>query len=816
MLERLLKSWTLFALKHPAKLMVLFPALFALGLFGASRLGISTNLNLLLPQDSPSVVTAKNAAGRVGSTDFLIVGIEGPDPLQNKAIADRMVELMRERMPDLAEVSARVDLDFFKRNALLYFDLSRLSMLNEQLRTVVGRSRLQSMGLLVLPEGRDPEEKKLEDILQEGRPQERIPGEFRRTGSTAPAELAGYFASPDGTILAVMARPNMLSIDMATARSLVYRTESLIAEVLDGFPDPKPRVEVGGGYRNRVVEYDSILSDIRNSFLVSFLLIAVLIIVFFRSLRPLPLIFFPLLLGIILTLAFTRGMGFEKLNIITAFIGGILLGMGIDFGVHLTSRYFHERSGAALQEALVATMQGCGRALVTAGATTSGALFLLFISRFRGFWEFGLIAGMGVLVTMVVFFLFFPVFALLQEKILPLKARVPWTWPFKPQTPTAGFPVKSLAVLVVFLLVSVAFLPWGLSRLEFETNLRRLSGNPSTTVQYGKAMGDRASPTVMLCDNAKDCKHLTDHFSDLLNRPLPHPEIRDMMSIHTFLPENQEEKLVLLAQIRKQLEDARGWADESLEKRIERYLEYVPQTPLTMDNLPDWLRLRFTEANGEVGRFLYIYPARETWNAHEAAQLKMAIAQVDLEPMGGQPGSRAQAASSSFILVEILDMVRKEGYFIIPAALLLVFLLLLLDFRSPLSALVVTLPLLAALLWIAGLMPLLGQRLGLYNMVVISTIIGTGIDASVHLFHAARENPDDPRPAFFRTGLAVGMAALTTMVGFAGMMWVGHGGLSSIGRLATIGISATLLCAVILVPAGVFLLRRTRSGKGAA
>jgi ACR3 family arsenite transporter len=76
-----------------------------------------------------------------------------------------------------------VELDFFKRNALLYFDLPRLEQLLAQLKTVVGRSRLKSMGLLVLPDGEDPEERKLEDIVRNADVRTRVPGEFQQTAA---------------------------------------------------------------------------------------------------------------------------------------------------------------------------------------------------------------------------------------------------------------------------------------------------------------------------------------------------------------------------------------------------------------------------------------------------------------------------------------------------------------------------------------------------------------------------------------------------------------------------------------------------------
>jgi predicted RND superfamily exporter protein len=105
-------------------------------------------------------------------------------------------------------------------------------------------------------------------------------------------------------------------------------------------------------------------------------------------------------------------------------------------------------------------------------------------------------------------------------------------------------------------------------------------------------------------------------------------------------------------------------------------------------------------------------------------------------------------------------------------------------------------------------MALTYERLGLYNMVVLSTIVGAGIDASVHLFHAYKEQgPAALKQVVLRTGLAVAAASITTAVGFAGMAFSYHGGLASIGRLAFIGITACLLAALTVLPS-CFALQR--------
>jgi predicted RND superfamily exporter protein len=95
-------------------------------------------------------------------------------------------------------------------------------------------------------------------------------------------------------------------------------------------------------------------------------------------------------------------------------------------------------------------------------------------------------------------------------------------------------------------------------------------------------------------------------------------------------------------------------------------------------------------------------------------------------------------------------------------------------------------------------------------------MLGIGIDASVHLYHAyAEHGPGSLVHSLRTTGVAIVVAAATTAVGFAGMLVVSHKGLGTIGVLALTGIGATLVGALVTLPLELALieaLRARRSG----
>jgi predicted RND superfamily exporter protein len=111
-------------------------------------------------------------------------------------------------------------------------------------------------------------------------------------------------------------------------------------------------------------------------------------------------------------------------------------------------------------------------------------------------------------------------------------------------------------------------------------------------------------------------------------------------------------------------------------------------------------------------------------------------------------------------------------------------------------------PLAIGIIWMGGVMYLVGMKLNLFNIVVIPSIIGIGVDNGVHIYHRYMEQGKGSLYFVLRhTGLAISMTTLTTIVGYSGLILASHPGLNSIGSLAVIGISATFLAAVVALPA---------------
>ena len=100
---------------------------------------------------------------------------------------------------------------------------------------------------------------------------------------------------------------------------------------------------------------------------------------------------------------------YGHLNLMSSIFLVVIVGMGIDFAVHLGARQAHElRLGRSPKEAAIIAVERTGRGLLTGAITSAGAFLTLLLARFQGIEELGGAAALGLVVTLVLALLLVP------------------------------------------------------------------------------------------------------------------------------------------------------------------------------------------------------------------------------------------------------------------------------------------------------------------------------------------------------------------------------------------------------------------------
>ncbi len=780
---------------------------------------IKSDMEALFPDDTPNVVRARAAREILGTRNQLQIVVGSPSREVNHAVGADIAARLAVHTDILKDVEFERDIDFFEHNALLYLPLEDLEALDEKvaesIRSVIRKDMALDDDFDLDDDDDDDDDGDPDDEDDEA--SSKLPTEDELRARYGSQDLRRYYESADGTVLAVKAYPNFKPADTAKAADLMARVHAAVDGAVEAAAaDGAQHLEttIIGDYTQFSAAVDQIRRDVTWSGSVAFALIALILTLYFRRLRGVILVLVPLAIGIAWTVGFARA-SVGQLNMITALIFTILVGLGIDFAVHAASRAdeaFDE--GRELAAALPFALGRLGRAMLAAAITTMATFLALTVFEFRGFSQFGWIAAGGVALCLLAVYLVLPALSVALHRLRP-RARRPTPTPRSPATgsaPRPGGPSRSQAwVVVVVAALATSAAVVGLPRLEFDGDMRKMktkvarSGSGLGKKYFVEAEPRTSSPALVITKDLAETEVVyrwTKRFADKT------PYLNDVVSLFTFVPDQQAEKLAVVAEMKRRIDNKYGLLEGQDKTDADALLKYMEPDAFGVDELPAWVRDKFTDSSGRLGRYVLLYPTGVKSRAEEVLRIQAAVGRLEID------GQTHYSTAAWMITGDAFATVQREGPLAVGLAALVVLLLLIADLRRTRDVLIAFVPLVVGFVVFLGVLAWAGIQLNLFNIVVLPTIFGIGVDTSIHLMHRLRDG-DSVGVTLRTTGKAAGVSALTTAVGFASLLVVANEGLRTIGWVAVIGIASAYLCTTALI-AAFETLRTTGDAAGAS
>lgn len=803
-------------LQRPGLVLIVALLFTALGLSQASRLQIDTDLANLLPEDYPSVQALERLRTTIGSEALLDVGIISPSFEANRAFAEALIpKMMALRTPAgeprFTRFEYQRDTTFLSENALYFATDAELDELEALLEDQAEQARLAANPFFV------------DDLDLDDEPDDTAARAEALQASVGTLQVSEFFVSADSTVLAVRFLPAGAQTNIGFVRNTYAQVDSLIAALQPASYHPEMEAVAAGRVLRQLVEIEAITNDVQSSFGAGVLAVLIFVMGYFfyksiqvkgfsrktvlSELSRTPVTAVLLGVPLLMSLAWTFGvayMAFGTLNLMTSTLALVLFGLGIDYGIHYYARYAEERGrNRTVEEAGEIAFASTGQAVTVSAVTTAVALFALTMADFRGFSEFGLIGGIGILFAVIGMIVVLPAMISLAERWRLLRLRTP-----REESvfgPKSGQRIRGVRPILigglVLTIAAVAALPferfeYNFSALEpeFEAYYERASRISPAFASNGPSL---RNPAYVVVDTPEQAVAVAE---ELRRRMAVDTSIAAVEEVGERFPAPGAEtdaRLARIADIRALTDDPFLAADTTGEvARIRLAASTI--APIAVETVPEELRRPFTDRQGQIGRFVTVYPRGAI---SEDARLSMAFA----DAVSGIPvpdAEPAQAASTSIVAADMLRLMLAEAPWMVVFTFLLIAALMLVVFRSVKWGLLALLPLVVGVFWMVGGMVGVGLLFTFYNLVVLPAVLGIGNDCGVHLVHRYREEgPGSLRWVVRSTGEHVAVGALTTMIGFSGLLLSFHPGLRSIGQLAVLGIGTTLLAALVFFPA---------------
>ena len=840
------RNYVEFANKFKYILLVLAIVLAAGSLYYTKdNLRLNNDLASLLPENAPTILGLKESNKRFGATDKFMIAVQADDPVIIAKFQDSIKKIVDETWTDvMVRSQIKRDNQFFEDNALMYLPVIDLERIRDNLVTLQVEMGAKGNFMVVDLKSEEEKAKPKEDLVwfNANAPQELgLPDEaaavfsqfFKEKEKKSPSDSAGLAGKlnakpkkkkwdpkaniPDdlksrligqdksdssfnGIVILKLNEP---STNLNFTQVILDKSEALLAPFRAAHPEVL--FAVAGTYEG-LKDVEEMASDGKLSTLISIIAIILFLIIFFRSIQA-PIVLISQVAFAIIIMLFFTAMIYGQLNPFTLFVAAIIFGMGIDFSIHMmgNTQRIHSQKGN-LVDALSETLSELIWPMGLAALTTVAGLLTLLIADFKGFYEFGIIASIGITLSLGTALFGLPVLLLITGGLPKKKAMTifPASWS---ESQIMTFLSRGIRVLAVVTLVMAFFAPYA----EFEHNMRNLRSEKKASIKKVRKVktgvaetSNRKSsqPIAVLGDTQEELQKLHD---SLMVRKHTQKDsyLRSWLTLSSFVPpaDAQEERMEIIEEIdelinAKAFDKAKG---EDLDM-VTKLRGLVGVEEFTPEDIPAWALDLLKEKDGSYGKVGFIYGSFESWNARDVAKFQDAYGHWNFG------GKDLRSFSSSFIFSDVIRLVKadsmKMGVFISLVLIMTLFItlrkfkLVLISFGTLALGCFITIGMMGVFNLTLGI-----GKIGIYNVIVIPTLLGVGIDAIIHLLVAFQQQKKKSLHKLYNnTGLMVIASSLTTGMGFFGVLFVSHRGMRTIGELAVLGILCTLMVSLILTP----------------
>ncbi|CAN5912229.1 hypothetical protein BH11MYX2_BH11MYX2_01190 [soil metagenome] len=732
------------------------------------HLPLQADLSHLLPSDAPSVKDAETLSSRMPAKDTMIAIVEAPNAATREVVVASLVGAIRSLPPDLVD---RVETD------------------DDELRTYVGTNRLLFAPMEDLELARDAlqgDPAKLDALRAK-----------QKVAETRLAKSAQI--TPDGRMQVLVIRTQYRATDIDRDHRTLDALDTTAAFLEAMYPGV--RIGYAGGVPMNLAEHAALSRGIALSSAVTIVLVALVLLVYLKSARMLFLLGTNILFATLVSFGLAA-ITIGHLNAATAFLGAIIAGNGINYGILLVARFLEERRTKDPEAALSAAIAGTVKPTLVASLGASIAYAALAATRFRGFADFAWIGGAGMLVCWLSSFVLLPTLLLRHARSVT-------------RAPTAAFGsivlrvfgstkphlVGGIALAVTALCCVVTYRYAANDPFEYDMTQLRSQGADAHRVHalldlsdrsFGPGLAGMGGSTFIAIDDPAD---LPTTVAGLDAIATSEPIVGKVTSILDVVPQDQAKKLALLAEIRTQIDTIAPLLPAA--QRTELLAQRPPENlrELTAADVPLSVRLKLTERDGSVGKMIAVKPGAN-FDGNDGHDL---IAFADAIRGARMHGKHLPATGASLLFADVLVQIHHDGPLVTAIAVFgLVIMVLLVVGRTRRAAAVLAATGAGTIAMIAAC-ALVGLKVSFLDFVALPITLGLGIDYAINI--ADRAQKADPRTALRSTGGTVLVCSLTTVIGYASLMVSDNLAIRGFGLASLLGEITCVVAAFVIVPA---------------
>jgi len=819
MLLRVLTALARSAVTHRGRWLIGLALAVVVGLLGASRLHVRLEAeDIILHVEDPDTETRRVLeAFRHGERLVVVLSDSAAIPVTEaatvlEAVADQLaaipgIRAVRHRLPPAQQ---RAMLEHFQRNILLYLDSVELQRAAGRLGTDSIAAHLAMANDRMLPlaavRARDPLELR-GLVLQALHPI------LRGIGVRV---VDGYFTVPTQrrffVVLEVAKEHRGLTdvarlVDTIEATLHAVRADPALASALGD-----RRLALLGRPASVARAFQIIRGDLGRVGLLATIGVLALVAAFFRDARAPLILVLPVGLGLIAAGAVAGG-AFGSISLAGWIFIPVLVGLGVDFGIHVLSHYWCVGDvGDGRRDAAVSAVRRPGRGIALGGLTSAAAFLALVAISVPVMHEIGWLAA-AALVTMV------------AASVTAVPLALSWTAPARRpaagrwSTRLGGPGGGAVGVLPWLLLLGGALV--ALPRIQYQWDSRATLGQADPTfIEYENfrtALGQSLAPrTIVSVGTTIDEALARDRYVvERLSTAGPEAGIAGIASLAHWVPDPVRQaanRRYLEAhpaafstrRVRRDFRIAARRLDLAPPDGYDEYLHLLeaalhpPGAAITVDGLraagfAEEVDRHIAAVDGGYAVATFVTLRAKRGGEDAGDRYAAAVRALGVDTLAGV----TLGASGS--IDRFTRRLQRDALVATSLAFLLIVALLGGHFRSVRAILLCIVPLGAGLAAIAVAMVAFGIPLGVLTMTVAPILVGLGVDDGIHVVDRLLDG-QAVEAVLREAGGSMTLTTVTSVVAFSSLALARFPGLWEVGVLGAVGLVAALAASLHLVP----------------
>jgi hopanoid biosynthesis associated RND transporter like protein HpnN len=832
---------------------VIFSLILAVGagFYTARNFSINTDINTLI---SPDLDWRKrdNQFEQAFDRDRLILAVvDAPTPELTSAAAKALAEKLSGDKKNFESVTPLGSGEFFEKNGLLFLPVEEVGQVTGQLESAAplleimagdpsirGLTGALETGLAGIKRGQAKLDnadrpfnmiaQTVEDVLNKGN------GTFSWRGLTSDKPLTD--ADRRGFIeFKPILDYQALEPGKTATDGIRQAAKDLNFEATYG-----ARVRLTGPVPMANEEYATVQDGAITNGIGTVVIVLVILWLALHSAKIIFAVFANLFVGLTVTTAVGLMM-VGSLNLLSIAFAVLFVGLGVDFGIQYSVRYRSERfKNDDLPLALANAARRAAVPLSLAAMATAAGFLCFLPTDYKGISELGKIAGAGMLVAFVTSITTLPA---LLDLLNPPGEKEAVGYAFL--APVDTFLEKHRVIIIVgTLLVAVAGLPL-LYFMKFDfnpINLRNKNAESiATFLDLRKDPNTGANAINVMTNSEADAKTIEAKLEKV-------PEVLRVMSLDSFVPEDQPAKLKLIAQAAKVVGPAlnpdsvdAAPSDQENVDSLKSSVENLRRTAGDDKSAGANAARRLADALGKLAasnqatrdkaQNIFVAPLKvvldQLKNTLQAQPVSLKTLPADLVagwktkdglmriealPKGDpNDNDNLRRFADAVLTAEPAAIggpvsILKSGDVVVNAfvhagiyALLVIGLLLWLTLQRITDVLMTLIPLLVAGIVTLEICVLIGLPLNFANIVALPLLLGVGVAFKIYYVTAWRSG----RTNLLQTSLtrAIFFSAMTTATAFGSLWLSSHPGTASMGKLLALSLVTTLAAVLLFQPA---------------